>query len=169
MSGLFVSAILTLWLLVSILGQLPQFQVQKQRWKHFGLIPTWQFFTNPLATKDIVLLYRITPAENLEWSEWQEIALEPARTWYGALWHPQRRLSKAFLDIASLILIMRVRAKLDRALIQQSVPYRTTLGVVKSRATIAHGKRVQFALQLAGGEQERSTNGLLFLSDIHSA
>jgi hypothetical protein len=161
-----VLVIFAVWFLLSAITQLPYFMRRGRRWRLLGLLPTWYFFNSPLSARDVYLLYRRQTVEG-DFLGWQELPLGGSRGWFNALWSPERHLNKAVLDIAALIITMRVRNRVQPETLQRSLPYQSALELVRSRAVAANGQDVQFCLCVREAAQKVGPEGIVFLSAVH--
>jgi hypothetical protein len=161
-----VCIIFAAWFLLSAIGQLPYVMRQGKQWRFLGLLPTWYFFNSPLATRDVYLLYRRQTAEG-SFLEWQHLPLGSSRRWSNAFWSPERYLNKALLDVAALVITMRVRDRMEPQALQRSLPYGAALQLVRSRAAAANGQDVQFCLCVREAAQKAEASGIVLLSGVH--
>ena len=88
--------ILAGWFLISLAAQMNARPVAYLRARDiFSLIPNWSFFAPRPGTSDYHLVFRDSD-ESGEWSRWREIPLNEKRTLWGAIWNPQKRLTRSF-------------------------------------------------------------------------
>lgn len=119
-------------LLLSLLKEIKQLDFI---WNHFPIfiqfIPTWSFFAPIPNMFDYHLLYRkISDSGKVQ--EWEEVySAEDQRPIYCSVWNPEKRFSKAFLDLA--IDLVRFSCKIqDNKQICTSIPYLHILNYLDS-------------------------------------
>lgn len=143
-------------------------------WNHFPIfiqfIPTWSFFAPTPNMFDYHLLYRrISNNGNVE--EWEEVySAENQRPIYCSIWYPEKRFSKAFLDLA--IDLVRFSNKIqDNKQICASLPYLQILNYLDS---LCHKKQSNAGQNLSKIQFLILTNSrvheyeIAFLSEVHS-
>jgi hypothetical protein len=157
-----ISALFAIWLLLSLIAQLPYKIGSWVRARDpFGVIPSWSFFAPNPARTDPHLLYRHRLADGTV-TDWTE-AFVGRPVWYRFVWNPDRRAEKAISDATSS-LQRRVRA----AGVWLSLPYLLLLEHVSSLPTPHGAVGVQFALMGSWGPGATSEPFVRFVSATHS-
>lgn len=152
-----IEVVLGVWLVVSVVAQLPLFSKLRTHWNHFGLIPNWYFFTSPLIAYQLKLCgRRQLPAGGF--SEWTEFPVAKGRPMLAGLWNPQRRLGKALIDIASKLVELRLAGRRDVA--SQSAAYQ-----VLRRYVQANGDADQFCIMALKAGAPGAKFEILFQSE----
>lgn len=116
--------VLGLWLGLTIVNQ---FNVRWMRlvraFDVMLLIPRWRFFAPDPGLSDFHLSYR-TLDEDGAASDWEEIDGIAHRTLRSALWNPEKRVTKAVIEVA-VALVPLCRTHPER--VATSAPYRCVL------------------------------------------
>jgi hypothetical protein len=160
-----VFALLGSWLLICVEAQLRPLARPRARGLSLGLIPSWQFFTNPLGSVDLFLFYRTR--EQGTFSPWLELPVLTRCNWLEAVWNPQRRMRNVLVEAASNLVSLKVRAKVDSAAIENSLAYRTLLQIVRARIPAIPGNTFQFAVRVRDWPYGSKGVRVLFLSGEH--
>ena len=152
--------LLTGWLLLSALAQLPWSWCRfVRRWDVFGLIPSFSFFAPNPVSSDCHLLYRhlLSDGSFTGWTEaflWRPVSLR-------FLWNPDRRAEKSISD-ATTSLVRRT----DALSVRFSVPYLLLLNYVSALPRSIDTVGVQFAL-MGSFEHSDGEPFARFISDTH--
>jgi hypothetical protein len=116
--------LLALWLLLTIANQF------NARWLRYVrgfdlmmLIPRWTFFAPNPGLSDFHLSYRIVDADGRV-SAWEEIDGISQRSLRAAVWNPDKRVTKAVIEMASVLVPL---CRHHPARVADSVPYRCAL------------------------------------------
>ena len=114
-------ALLGAWLVLTIINQL------NLRWmRHIKaldfmlLIPRWTFFAPDPGLSDFHLSYRTIAADGTP-SAWEEIDLIARRTALSAIWNPDKRVTKAVIEVVAFLVPLCSR---HPEMVPGSPPYR---------------------------------------------
>ncbi len=112
---------LGLWLVLTIANQ---FNFRWMRWVRaidfMLLLPRWTFFAPDPGLSDFHLSYRTIAADGTV-SDWEEIDLIAQRTLRAAVWHPEKRVTKAVIEAVAFLAPL---SRNDPDLVPGSPPYR---------------------------------------------
>lgn len=156
-----VAALLALWLLLSLVAQLPGKVSRGLRERDpCGLLPSWSFFAPNPARTDSHLLFRhhFDGGEVSPWTEafvWQPV-------WHRFLWNPDRRAEKAISDATSSL----QRRKGPEG-VRLSLAYLLLLDYVSRLPAPPDAIGVQFALMGSWGPEGEREPFVRFVSDTH--
>src|SRR5437763_816434 len=133
-----VTVVLTIWFVLSVLGQFDWKIVRSIRsWDPFGLIPRWTFFAPRPGVTDYHLVYQTFVGDKPR--PWREEVLSDPRTLRSAVWNPQKRNRKALVD--SVRAFTRMARNLDADTLwqlQYTIPY---IAVLSHLTEITKGER----------------------------
>jgi hypothetical protein len=156
-------------LLLSLLREIKRLDFIWNRFPIFmQFIPTWSFFAPLPNMFDYHLLYREI-SNNGKVQEWKEVySLEDQRPIYCLIWNPEKRFSKAFLDLAMDLIRFSEKVQ-DNKQVCTSLPYLQILNYLDSLCR----KQSNFCQKLSKIQFLILTNSriydydILFLSEIH--
>lgn len=163
-----VAICLAAWLAATVVNQFsPAWWVRVKERDHFMLIPKWTFFAPNPARTDFHLFYRdVMDGDAL--GEWREIPfVPPATPRLRAIWHPEKRQKKVFIDaVRSIGDYMRTLEGEPHA-VKVSLAYLLLLNYV---AGLPRGPEVrcrQFLVSETYGFFANRKPRLVFCSDAH--
>lgn len=120
-----VSAGLAGWLVVTVLGQLPDQRfdslLRRGRWRI--AVPNWRFFGPNPGVKDVHLLSRDVTREGPR--PWEEVPVTPVRPWYALAWNARNRAPKALFDACQDISIVSRAYANNLDVMERNLGYRT--------------------------------------------
>lgn len=159
---------LALWLVATVLGQLPgrTWQQLRRRMNFLGLLPYWGFFTSRLSTKDYHLCWRPVVLGAAA-GDWQEIGPHGRRPPGSALWHPDRRVRKALLDLSITLIVGQAGEHLELSVLRTSPLYQALQEFCRGRARVAGAAAFQFAVLASHGRDSERPWSVYFISDRH--
>lgn len=161
----FVSSLLGAWVALTMLKQITKQSAFVNRVDPFNtFVPVFRFFGPTPGMTDTHLLVR-AKLSNGTLGPWREIeAGSGDRRWRHVLWAPERRASKALVDIARTL---GRRRHLKDSDLKISLPYRAlvkvALGVDHDPGSVA----AQFALGRSAGFDPTEEPTMTFISEFH--
>jgi len=160
---LIIGIIFALWLIVTVLNQLNLDRFKKlMRLDAFHLIPIWTFFAPNPGTSDYYLLFR-DRLVNGSLTYWREIVLGAKAPWLRAFWNPERRRSKALLDLATALI--QLTQGYEKAQVTASIPYLLLLELVEAQDRTPLADARQFLIMIRN--PSAGTTAAAFLSQFH--
>lgn len=155
-----------LWFLVSVLVQFvpPRWDAKLRKYDLFSLLPRWTFFAPNPGTTDFHLLYR-DRLENGSFGLWKEIPLTEKRTWWKAVWNPEKRNSKLLTDAVRGL--MRIAGMYSAKGYKTTMPYLVILNFVSSLPRWNLSDGTQFLIMESFGFYSDRTPRAVFRSEIH--
>ncbi len=159
-----VCGLLGLWFMVSCLKQtaLPWASPRFHTFNVFGLLPNWSLFSSNFAAYNYELCVRYISTDGQS-GNWIPLPSGSSRIQVPPIWNPERRIGKAYLDLALKLIQLRL---LKRDHIQSSLPYLICLNMASAAPSPANGKSLEFGFFLQEGHN-RGTRKLFFLSSRH--
>lgn len=128
-------------------------------------VPGWVFFAPNPGVVTFSLLFRVRYSEN-NVSCWKEQPICGARRWYNWLWHPEKRLRKAFFDLNAMIRFYFEEAKKENLpdTVELTIGYLTILHYLSLRAS-ALATEVQFIVMES--DAVLAKRSITFISNWH--
>lgn len=104
-----VPTVLAGWFIASVLCQHPDRNYDKARALDVvGLaLPDWRFFAPNPAVEDRHFVYRLASEDRKRHTEWRAVSQIENRRLTQAFWFPGRRMEKALVDVAGLLVLDR--------------------------------------------------------------
>lgn len=139
-----VVLLFAVWGALVALGQFPRLTRYVGSRATLGLVPNFQFFTAPVIGTDLDLAVREVWGE-ARFGPWEAVPVQERRPALAFVWHPGRRRSKLFLDLAMQLVQLRLAGRREAA---PSVAGHKVLARWAARHVEA-GRRFQFAVRMA--------------------
>lgn len=151
------------WLVLTVLVQVPRINAFLRRWDLFCLLPEWRFFAPTPAQHNVHLLYRDEfPDGRL--TEWTEAVVVRQRSGWACVFNTEKRGSKALIDaVGELCRHITLKA----GLLETSIAYLTFLNYISRIPRIAMPSRSQFMLMRTDHDGSREEDIVLFVSELH--
>jgi hypothetical protein len=130
----------------------------------FRLIPNWRFFAPIPVRRDFHLEYRTRSCQG-QVSWYERIELSQERDWVTTVWHPRKRLRRAFTT--SVRGIVRCRARFGEPASLQCVAYLRLLNYLQSIVADTNGYALQFRIVSAADFAADPQIQITFQSDWH--
>jgi hypothetical protein len=173
-----MALILSLWFVVSAIGQIPRFKAIRT-YDPLSLIPNFSFFAPKPLENDYHFVFRCKYRDG-EISNWVELPYCEKRRPWSPIWNPDRRQQKALIDSCSMLMryISFLRESLARnkqknqkrnpvLAVQTSVPYLNLLNHVSLVQDSPEAVGVQFALLSDPGPILNQRSRVIFMSSLH--
>jgi hypothetical protein len=175
-----LAAVLSLWLLLTVLRNLPFSRAWLTSRDWMMLLPTWALFARP-RYHDVVLLRREI-LDDGQVSVWHEEPIIVERRWWAALWHPELGPKRALLSLVAGVEIAGARQRRNdapkgqgspgAAFLMTGTPYLILLNYVSARCG-PRVQAVQFLVvgmtgQILTGRYDTTRDGfVVFASEFH--
>jgi hypothetical protein len=157
--------ILAIWLLLSVLAQIPSPIADEIRYLDlFGVIPNWSFFAPRPASHDWHLLFRDYLADG-HVSPWTETQIPERNPFFCFIWNPHRRQQKALSDAVTILL--KNVGIVDPERLQLSVSYLLLLKYISLVPRTQTALATQFLIMKAEGPTDPGPRPV-FISNTHS-
>jgi hypothetical protein len=150
-----------LWATAAAQSPNPRYRARPERWL---LVPNWRFFAPNPFSKDVHLLYRDELADGTL-TGWSELPLVTPRAVRQAVWYPDGRYEKTFVDAVSDLKIVMRKAPQH---VRHTRPYHTLLAFITP--AVFHppdAARTQFLIAHSTGVDDSEDASLYFLSEFH--
>lgn len=155
--------LLSVWLLLTVIVQVPKARTWIRRRDPFIIVPEWRFFAPQPAQGDYHLLYRDIFSDGTVGPWQEEFTLGPRKV-SQALWHPGKRDRKALFDIVTQLQEYR-RLKIDS--VEVSTPYLMLLNHVSQVPRLVRPQATQFMIMQSFGWFSETPVLPLFISGRH--
>lgn len=160
-----VVACLALWLAISVLAQVRGSLVRRlKRHDYCALIPAWSFFAPNPGMSDYHLYFRDRLASGAL-SFWRELPIEREPSVLRAVWNPQKRDAKAFVDYVGELRSLARDYPLRN--LQLTLAYQAVCNRVCAEPTSFAAESRQFAIVESHGYYDAEAPALTVLSNFH--
>lgn len=153
------------WWLISLMNQFRHPAIATIR-PHdlFHLIPNWRFFAPSPARRDYHLEYRLMTS-TARITKWRRVILLPERRTWRFLWHPKKRVRKAFNTAVRRITRKMRSGQTD---VSTCVSYLQILHLLQHSELAGKSRRLQFRIVSAQDYAQDQRVRLVFISSWHA-
>jgi hypothetical protein len=167
---LFWISLLAVWVVLTLVRQIPATAVSLTNWDLIGLIPIYRFFAPIPGRYDFHLLVRFEHSEGEFLSEWIELGEDNHRCRASALFNPRKRIRKAQLDLITDLSAELFIHEGSQIQVNASYSYLALLLIVerylKTSIKASPGARYQFLILASCGCEANEMEPLM-LSSFH--
>jgi hypothetical protein len=166
MSVMLLTAVLAIWLVLSIVYQCSsRIQFVLNRFDPFGLLPNWSLFAQDASTEDYRLVYRDLDNNDIS-SGWHEAPICRRRIFH-FVWNPDKHKAKAFTDLVQTL--FRTCETLSGGLekLPLTWPYLAILSYITVMPRRPNSARRQFAIVATSSHSSPRKFAPIFVSLVH--
>lgn len=166
MSVLLLTAVLAIWLILSMVYQCSsRIQFVLNRVDPFGLLAGWSFFAQEASTEDYRLVYRDIENNDIS-SGWHEAPISRRRIFH-FVWNPDKHKAKAFTDLLQTLFRISATLSGEREKLPSTWPYLAILSYITAMPRCPNSTRRQFAIVATSSHSSRRKFVPVFVSLVH--
>jgi len=164
----FIGFFLIVWLFLSVLNQFSfPFMNAVTQYDRWALLPRWTFFAPNPGCTDFRLVYRTFDAQDQP-SPWREVSMVRERALLDAIWNPDKRRSKALVDLTQALLLARRKCD-EPAVLMTSFSYVAIAHYIDRLPRLQESAQSwQFLVLQTHGIFAESTPDILIRSGVHN-